>query len=161
MNEKKIWTDAVFSRVYMASREELFDAWSDEKKVASWWGPYGFTNPVCRWNAKPGGEIYIAMTAPDGMVFPLQGLFYEVMAPEQMIFTTSAFEDEEGNVQVEVLASVILTETYDRTKLTIEATIMKSAPGIYCFLETMYEGWKQSLEKLEAFLTNNDIKKEK
>lgn len=148
----KIWTDAVFTKMFNAGREELFDAWSNENKVAVWWGPYGFTNPVCKWNAIPKGEIYIEMTAPDGIVFPLKGFFYGVVAPEQLVFVTRAFEDEMGEVQVEVLASVILTETAHKTKLTIEATVMKSSPEVYCFLETMYEGWKQSLEKLEKFL---------
>jgi uncharacterized protein YndB with AHSA1/START domain len=148
------WNDAVFSKFYKATREELFSAWTDEKQVAVWWGPYGFTNPVCKWNAEPGGTIYIEMTAPDGMIFPLKGFFYEIAAPEQLVFITRAFEDEEGNVEVEVLASVILTETNNQTKVTIEATVMKSSPQVYCFLDTMYEGWKQSLEKLEIYLSN-------
>lgn len=156
-NGKKIWTDAVFSKVFVSSREMLFDAWTDANKVAHWWGPHGFTNPVCKWDAKPNGGIYILMTAPDGMTFPLTGFFYEVIPPEQMIFVTKAFADETGYAQVEVMASVIFTVENETTKLTIEATVMKSAPGVYCFLETMYEGWKQSLEKLECYLSNKII----
>lgn len=152
---KATWTDAVFSKIFQATREELFSAWTDEQQVASWWGPFGFTNPVCTWDAKPHGKIYIKMTAPDGMVFPLKGFFHDVIAPEQLIFVTRAFEDDKGNVQVEVLASVIFTPFMDRTKITIEATVMKSSPAVYCFLETMYEGWKQSLEKLEMFLSDH------
>jgi uncharacterized protein YndB with AHSA1/START domain len=154
-NSSSAWTNAMFSKIFMATREELFSAWTDAPKVAAWWGPSGFTNPVCRWNATPNGEIYIEMTAPDGMVFPLKGIFYEVIAPEQLLFITRAFEDNQGNAQVEVLASVILTKVNNKTKLTVEATVMKSVPEVYCFLETMYEGWKQSLEKLEVYLTGN------
>jgi uncharacterized protein YndB with AHSA1/START domain len=157
INGKKIWTDAVFTKVYLSSRETLFSAWTDADKVAQWWGPHGFTNPFCKWDAKPNGGIYIQMTAPDGITFPLTGFFYEVIPPEQMIFVTKAFADESGNAQVEVMASVIFTGGNEITKLTIEATVMKSAPGVYCFLETMYEGWKQSLEKLECFLSGKII----
>jgi len=152
VKEKNTWTNAVFIKTFNLSREELFSAWTNAGKVAAWWGPYGFTNPVCKWNAKPGGDIYIEMTAPDGMIFPLKGYFHEVIFPEQLLFVTSAFEDDKGGVQVEVLASVILTKVDGKTKLTIEATVMKSHPSVYCFLETMYEGWKQSLQKLEIFL---------
>ena len=154
VNGKHRWTDAVFSKKFRIPRAELFRAWTDERMVALWWGPYGFTNPVCRWNATPKGNIYIEMTAPDGMVFPLKGFFYEVLIPEQIIFVTRAFEDEKGNVQVEVLASAIFIEEGEGTQLTIEVTVMKSDPLVYCFLETMYEGWKQSLEKLETYLSN-------
>jgi uncharacterized protein YndB with AHSA1/START domain len=155
INGKTAWTNAVFTKTFRSTREILFQAWTDEQQVAAWWGPFGFTNPVCRWNARYKGEIYIEMMSPDGMLFPLKGFFHEVIAPEQLIFVTRAFEDESGNVQVEVLASVIFTEVNGKTKLTIEATVMKSSPNVYCFLETMYEGWKQSLEKLEKFLLKN------
>jgi uncharacterized protein YndB with AHSA1/START domain len=155
IDNRGAWTNAVYAKIFRATREELFSAWTDAQKVAVWWGPFGFTNPVCRWNAKPNGAIYIEMTAPDGMVFPLEGLFYEVIAPEQLVFITRAFGDDEGNAEVEVLASVIFTEVNYKTKLTVEATVMRSVPGVYCFLETMYEGWKQSLEKLEAYLNKN------
>jgi uncharacterized protein YndB with AHSA1/START domain len=161
VNEKNTWTDAVFTKTYKVSRKELFSAWSNEKKVALWWGPYGFTNPVCRWDAKARGDIYIQMTAPDGMVFPLKGFFYEVITPEQLVFVTRAFEDGRGNVQLEVLTSVILTELQGRTKLTVETTVMRSTPEVYCFFEIMHEGWKQSLKKLEKFLFSNSIQQGK
>lgn len=151
------WTDAVFTKMFTASRETVFYAWTDEKAVASWWGPFGFTNPVCRWHAKQGGDLYIQMTAPDGMTFPLKGLFYELVPPEQIVFVTRAFEDDNGNAQVEVLASVIITTVNGKTKLTVEVTVTRSAPEMSCFLSTMYEGWKQSLEKLEQYLLKTSI----
>ena len=151
------WSDAIFSKTYDSTREELFSAWTDEVQVAEWWGPFGFTNPLCLWNARQGGTIYIEMMAPDGMIFPLKGFFHEVVAPEQLIFVTGAFEDENGNVQVEVLSSVIFTPAMGRTRITVEATVMKSSPSVYCFLNTMHEGWKQSLDKLETFLSNKQL----
>lgn len=155
---ERLWTEAVFTKMFRASRERIFTAWTDEKQVAAWWGPYGFTNPLCKWDARAGGKLYIHMTAPDGMVFPLKGSFHDVVPPEQLLFTTKAFEDEKGDIQVEVLANVIITTVNKRTKLTVEATVMKSAPELNCFLGTMYEGWKQSLEKLETFLLNSMTK---
>ncbi len=141
------WTNAVFTRIIKSNRNDVFRAWSEEKQVAVWWGPYGFTNPVCEWNAKQKGNIYLEMTSPDGMRFPLKGFFYEVIKPEQLVFTTNAFEE-----QLEILTAVILTEVNGKTRLTVEATVMKAIPAVYCFLETMYEGWKQSLDKLEIHL---------
>lgn len=152
MGVSQSWTDALFMKVYASRREQVFRAWTDYAAVARWWGPYGFHNPVCRWNAVPHGNIYIAMTAPDGMMFPLTGYFHEVAAPEQLIFSTFAFADENGRAQLEVLASVILIEEEGGTRVIVEATVMRSTPEVYCFLNTMYEGWKQSLDKLEHYL---------
>lgn len=151
MLQKHPWTNAVFTRMIGAGREDVFKAWSEGKQIAVWWGPHGFSNPVCKWNAKQKGSIYLEMTSPDGMAFPLTGVFHEVVKPEQLVFTTSAFKE-----QLEILTAVILTEVNGRTKLTVEATVMKAIPEVYCFLETMYEGWKQSLDKLEMHLKNQN-----
>ncbi|MGH2375506.1 MAG: SRPBCC family protein, partial [bacterium] len=32
--------------------------------MAQWWGPRGFTNPVCELDVRPGGAIRIHMRGP-------------------------------------------------------------------------------------------------
>jgi len=54
------------TRVVNASRSLVFKAWTDAKDVAQWWGPRGFTNPVCELDVRPGGAIRIHMRGPDG-----------------------------------------------------------------------------------------------
>jgi uncharacterized protein YndB with AHSA1/START domain len=148
------WTNAVFTRIIKSNRNDVFRAWSEEKQVAVWWGPYGFIVPVCKWNAKQKGNIYLEMRSPDGMTFPLTGFFHEVIASEQLLFSTTAFKEN-----LEILTSVILTDLNGKTKITVEATVMKAIPEVYCFLETMYEGWKQSLDKLEIHLQKKNLNK--
>jgi uncharacterized protein YndB with AHSA1/START domain len=43
------------TRVFDAPRRLVFQAWTDPKRVAQWWGPHGFTNPVCELEVRPGG----------------------------------------------------------------------------------------------------------
>ena len=45
-------------------RELVFRAWTDPAMMAEWWGPHGFTNPVCRLDVRPGGAWYIGMRRP-------------------------------------------------------------------------------------------------
>jgi uncharacterized protein YndB with AHSA1/START domain len=45
----------VITRVFDAPRALVFKAWTDPKHVAQWWGPPGFTNPVCELDVRPGG----------------------------------------------------------------------------------------------------------
>ena len=42
----------VITRVFDAPRALVFRAWTDPKHVARWWGPRGFTNPVCEIDAR-------------------------------------------------------------------------------------------------------------
>ena len=37
----------VVTRVFDAPRELIWKAWTDPKYVMQWWGPKGFTAPVC------------------------------------------------------------------------------------------------------------------
>ena len=45
----------VLTRVFDAPRELMFRAWTDPKHLAQWFGPNGFTNPVCEVDLRPGG----------------------------------------------------------------------------------------------------------
>jgi uncharacterized protein YndB with AHSA1/START domain len=151
--------DIMFTRMFQASLQLVFSAWTDEKKVASWWGPYGFTNPVCNWNARVNGSIYIDMTAPDGMVFPMTGRFHEIQPPNKLVFTSRAFEDDDGKPQLEVVNTVTLSEENGSTKFVLQTHIVKATPVVKESLEGMQEGWSQSLDKLNEYLKANSYEK--
>jgi uncharacterized protein YndB with AHSA1/START domain len=143
----------VITRVFDAPRKLVFKAWTEAQRLAQWWGPHGFTNPVCELDVRPGGAILIHMTGPDGVVYPIRGVFHEIVEPERLVFTTSNFEDEEGNPQLEVLNTVTFAELGDKTKLTLQAVVVKSAPAVAAALAGMEEGWNQSLDRLAEELT--------
>ncbi len=142
----------VITRVFDAPRELVFKAWTDPKRVAQWWGPKGFTNPVCELDVRPGGAIRIDMRGPDGVLYPMKGVFHEIVEPERLVVTTSALEDEEGNPQLEVLTTVTFAEHNGKTKLTLQAVVVKAAPAAAGALSGMELGWRQSLDRLAEHL---------
>jgi uncharacterized protein YndB with AHSA1/START domain len=150
--------ELVITRVFDAPRKLVFEAWTDPKHVAVWWGPHGFTNPVCEWDARPGGKILIhmrpnaeiaaAMGQAGGFVLPMTGLFHEVVEPERLVFTTQALDG-----QLEVLNTVTLEEQGCKTKLTLHVRVTKATPAAAGALAGMEPGWTQSLERLESLLS--------
>lgn len=138
----------VMTRVFDAPRALVFKAWTDPKHMARWWGPKRFTNPVCELDVRPGGAIRIDMTGPDGVVYPMKGVFHEIDEPERLVLTTSALEDEAGHPQLEVLNTVTFAEQGGKTKLTLRAVVVKSAPEAGAALAGMEKGWSQSLDRL-------------
>jgi uncharacterized protein YndB with AHSA1/START domain len=60
--------ELTITRVFDAPRTLVFKACTDPKHVAEWWGPKGFTNPVCEFDARVGGKLRIHMRAPDGTI---------------------------------------------------------------------------------------------
>ncbi len=142
----------VITRVFDAPRELVFKAWTDPKHVAQWWGPKGFTNPVCELDVRPGGAIRIDMRGPDGVLYPMKGVFHEIVEPARLVVTTSALEDEEGNPQLEVLTTVTFAEHNGKTKLTLQAVVVTAAPAAAGALAGMEQGWRQSLDRLAEYL---------
>jgi uncharacterized protein YndB with AHSA1/START domain len=145
--------ELVLTRTFDAPRDLVFKAWTDPKHLARWWGPHGFTNPVCEADARPGGAIRIDMRGPDGVVYPMKGVFHEVVAPERLVFTSTALEDEAGQPRLEVRHTVTFAEQGGKTTLTMRAVVVKAAPEAAGALAGMEAGWTQSLERLEADLS--------
>ncbi len=145
--------ELVITRLFDAPRELVFKMWIDPKHVAQWGGPKYFTNPVCEVDARPGGAILIHMRDPDGLIYPSKGVFREIVEPERIVMTSGAFEDEEGNLQLEVLNTITFAELEGgKTKVTLRAVVVKATPEVEGALAGMEEGWSQSLDKLAEHL---------
>ena len=147
--------ELVLTRTIDAPRELVWAAWTDPKHVAQWWGPQGFTNPVCELDVRPGGAIRIDMRGPDGTVYPMAGSYQSIDMPERLVFTSAAL-DEEGKPLFEVLNTVTFADQGGKTKLTVEAKVVKSTAKAAPYLDGMGEGWKQTIERLAAYVEKQE-----
>lgn len=145
----------VISRVLAAPRPLVWKVWTDPKHLAQWWGPNGFTNPVCEWDARVGGAIRIHMRGPEGTpydtIFPMIGVFREVVAPERLVFTNCPV-DAAGKPTLEGLTTVTFAELGSKTRLTLETSAVAVVDYATRMLEGMEMGWAQSIDKLEELL---------
>ena len=135
------------THLFDAPRALVFKAWTDQKLLAQWWGPHGFTSPVCDWNATPGGSIRIHMRGPDGTIYPMTGVFREIVAPERLVFTTTPLDDN-GVPIFELLQTVTLVEEAGKTKVSVFSQVLSATAQADIYLQGMEEGWSQSLECL-------------
>ncbi len=162
-------SEAVIAGALDAPPATVFDAWTDPALLARWWGPHGFTIPVCTADARPGGRYLIVMRAADGTDYPTTGVYREVVRPERLVFTVdlsahpaawhaavAAAVREAGGEPTPV--PVLLTEaTFEESRsggtgLAIR-TWFDSVARREAFLKMrMTEGWSQSLERLAALL---------
>jgi uncharacterized protein YndB with AHSA1/START domain len=148
--ESSEW-DLVMTRVFDAPRELVFKAWTETKHVAQWWGPKRFTNPVCEMDVRVGGAIRIHMRAPDGVVYPMTGVFQEIVAPERLVFVSSALDDK-GNSMFDVLSTVTFADQRGKTALTLQLRVIKATAVAPQYLNGMEMGWTQSLDRLGEHL---------
>lgn len=72
------------SREIEASVEQVFAAFIPER-LARWWGPAGFSNTFHVCEVKTGGKWSLIMHAPNGIDYPNEFLFTEVVAPKKVV----------------------------------------------------------------------------
>jgi uncharacterized protein YndB with AHSA1/START domain len=143
--------ELVFTRVFDAPRKLVFKAWTDPKCVVMWWGPHGFSTPRCELDVRPGGAMLIHMRGPDGRVYPMTGVYQEVVEPERIVYTSTPL-DEKGIPLFELLTTVILEEQGAKTKQTVTARVIKRGPDAAQYLAGMEVGWTQTLERLAEYV---------
>jgi uncharacterized protein YndB with AHSA1/START domain len=78
------------ARVYEAPRDLVWEAITEPKHVARWWGGPGFTNPVCEMDVRPGGLWHHVMRFPDGRELNMNFVFVEVSKPRKLVWETGA-----------------------------------------------------------------------
>jgi uncharacterized protein YndB with AHSA1/START domain len=143
--------ELTITRVFNAPRELVWKAWTDTKHIQQWWGPKGFTNPVCEWNAKTGSEIYIQMKAPDGVIYPMDGVFGEIVKNEKIVFTSAAL-DKKGEHLFEVLNTINFIAEGNKTKLVLHFVFSNIKPEGLAHIGGAETGWNMSLDKLVNYL---------
>ncbi len=117
----------VLRRAFETSRQRIFKAWIDPKHAVQWWGPSGFTNPICELDVRPGGGIRIDMRGLDGTVYPMTGANQEIVQPQQLIFTRAALDDR-SNPLFKVLNTVTFADLDRETTQTLRARVVNSTP---------------------------------
>lgn len=150
--------DLKMTRLTDASKEKAFNAWTNSTVLSKWWGPKGVTNPVCRVDASPKGEIYIVMLAGDelgdlkGSRWPMSGVIKEVERPNKLVFTSSAIVRDRPIL--ESLVTVKFETFKGKTRITLHIKVIKTTPEAKEALKGMETGWNQSLDKLVNLLKN-------
>ena len=139
------------TRVFDAPREMVFQAWIETERLKRWWGPTGFTNPVCEFDPRPGGKIRIHMRAPDGREHPMTGEIQEIVEPERLVFSTVAL-DQQGAPLFETLTSVRFEDLGGKTRITLHTTASKITTKGAGHVVWMEMGWSLSLDRLAVEL---------
>jgi uncharacterized protein YndB with AHSA1/START domain len=117
--------DLVFTRIFDASVEQVWKAWTDAEMVKQWWGPQGFTCPVAKLDVREGGRSQVCMRAPkefkDGADM-YSTWTYTKIVPMREIEWLHHFADKDGN-QIDPTAQGLPPELPEevRNRVTFKA----------------------------------------
>jgi len=133
-------------RVFTASPEKVFRAFSEPTAIASWLPPYGFLCTVHKMDFKEGGSHKMSFTNfSTGSSHSFGGEYVEIK-PNEFLKYTDKFDDP--NLPGGMTTSVWLKQVSCGTELKIiQEGIPPAIPVEMCYL-----GWQESLEKLKKLV---------
>jgi uncharacterized protein YndB with AHSA1/START domain len=73
------------SRQLAVSPAYVFAAIQDPERLATWWGPAGFTNRFEVFEFHAGGKWVFTMVGPDGVAYPNESVFSEIDADRKVV----------------------------------------------------------------------------
>jgi uncharacterized protein YndB with AHSA1/START domain len=142
------------TRVFDAPRELVFKMFTDPKHLARFWGPKGFISTVREMDARPGGAFHIDMRGPDGTICPCQGVYWEVVEPERIVYRGEPDGSHGcgGGLPPRALVTVTFAEHNGKTKLTINTRFEAAADRDAAVQMGFDAGWASSLDRLAEIL---------
>jgi uncharacterized protein YndB with AHSA1/START domain len=151
-NESTADRELVFMRVFDAPRRMVWEAWTDPKQVALWWGPKGFTTTIDEMDVRPGGVWKLVMHGPDGTDYPNKSIFTDVVPNERLRFRLSGGKQGGPAAQFEMTAT--FEDDGDKTRLTMRLVFASTEARYENVREYgSIEGARQTLERLAEHLS--------
>lgn len=134
-------------RVFKAPRAKVYQAWTDPKALAKWWGPEGMVPIIESFEAKIGRTYRTGMRAADGTTYWVSGAFTEVVPNERIVFTW-AWEND-GVRGHETRVTVWFADAGADTSVHLRHELFESVES----RDQHNQGWTSSLGCLDAALT--------
>ena len=133
-------------REFAAAPDEVFAWLTEPAKVATWWGPRGFTTPEIFLDLRVGGHYRFTMQPADGEAFHLSGTYREIEPPQRLSFTFRWDEPTADDRETVVL--LVLSASNRGTKVSLSQQEFATEER----LELHRQGWAESFDRLDSAL---------
>jgi uncharacterized protein YndB with AHSA1/START domain len=154
--------DFILTRHFDSPRALVWRCWMEPSYMARWFGPRGFTCPVCEIDPQVGGNFRIVIRADDGTDYAMFGVFREIVPMERIVKEDDMSEHSEewkdmvdpsrkGDAarQIRALTAVSFADEAGGTRMTVH-TVFASPDMRDNFVKTgMVEGWSSTLDRLQ------------
>ncbi len=140
----------VFTRVFDAPRELVFDAWTNPQHVAKWWGPEGFTTTTKVMEVKVGGLWDYVMHGPDGTDYPNKSVYSKVEKPERLVYSNVGGKADDPHLTCQM--TVTFEETDGKTEVTLRMLFPSMDAVGHAKEYGAEEGGHETLARLATFL---------
>jgi len=81
--------DLSFTRVIHVPRTLVWRAWTEPEWLKPWFCPLPWKTIACEIDLRPGGIFHTTMQSPEGVEFPNDGCYLEVVTQERLVWTNA------------------------------------------------------------------------
>jgi uncharacterized protein YndB with AHSA1/START domain len=139
------------SRTFAAPRETVFKAWSSADHIKRWFCPNGYSVPEAKVEMRVGAAFEVCMRSPEGVDHWTKGTFTEVVAPERLTIDHHVIDPCGGGPLFSAVTRVKFSAADGGTLMEVVQTyVVVTAAQAEQMLKGAPEGWRQTLDKLEA-----------
>lgn len=136
----------VISRVFNASPEAVFKAWTDPGEMLRWGGPKEAPIVKNQGDVRPGGQWSATLKTQDsGRELRQSGVWQEIEAPTHLAYTFGWDSDDERK---ETLIDIAFEQVGSRTRMVFRQGPFDSVEN----RDSHREGWSSSFDRLEDHL---------
>ena len=133
-------------RIFRASAEEVFDAWTNQEVIRRWFRPQsGWREASAEVDLRVGGTIRVVMRTPDGDPVGAGGEYTLIERPHRLAFTWT-FDDDPSNQQ---LIEIEFDELGDETTVLFVNSEISDRER----RNSQYDGWTTCIDNMEGVLT--------
>ena len=125
----------------------VFGMHTEPEKLATWWGPTGFSTEPVELDVRVGGMYRLAMQPPAGEAFTLWGTFREVERPTRLVYTFCW--DPPDPDDRETVATLSLRAVGSATDLVLDQGPFVTEAR----LDVHQQGWSETLDRLHEVLS--------
>jgi uncharacterized protein YndB with AHSA1/START domain len=137
-------------RRFRASRERVFDAFTDPEILARWFSPSpDIGTEVLEHDLRVGGTYRLGFRFPDGSEDTVRGAFKELQPPDRLAFTWT-WEAPDRHAGIETIVTIVLREEGVDTEVVISHDRFPTHES----RDRHDAGWSTTLERLDVLLCN-------
>jgi len=133
--------------------EQVWELWSDPRKLERWWGPPTYPATFEKHDLTPGGEVTFFMTGPEGDTWGMWRV--TAVDPPTSLEFTDAFADTDGTPIADMPVNrvrVRLTERHGGTRMEMHSRFESREDMVKWVSMGTLEGLQQAVGQMDALL---------
>ncbi len=138
----------VVSRIFPASPELVFQAWSSADHLKNWFCPAAYTVADAKIEFKVGGDFHICMRSPEGRDHWTKGEYAEILPYDRIVIDMCAIGEADAPL-FRAYTVVTFTAAGGVTRMEVTQSYTLFEPLAAQMIQGASQGWSETLDRLD------------